>query len=120
MDLITILKCKQHINLYEESKALQYLERLGAIDNNINTFLDIADVCISIGQFKKGYNWVNKAISQSKSLGKSYFKRADLLVALVETNMSDDIDFCDHDVSNINTSKIEEKFLNLCKQNLEQ
>ena len=30
-----------------------------------------------------------------------------------------DIDFCDHDVSNINTSKIEEKFLNLCKQNLE-
>ena len=30
-----------------------------------------------------------------------------------------DIDFCDHDVSKINTSKIEEKFLNLCKQNLE-
>ena len=30
-----------------------------------------------------------------------------------------DIDFCDHDVSKIKTSKIEEKFLNLCKQNLE-
>jgi hypothetical protein len=30
-----------------------------------------------------------------KTLGKCYFKRADLLVALVETNMNDDIDFCD-------------------------
>ena len=84
-----------YINLYEESKALQYLEKLGNIDNNINTFLDIADVCISIGQFKKGYNWISKALSKGKSLGKCYFKRADLMVALVETNMSDDLDFCD-------------------------
>ena len=84
-----------YINSYQDNKALQYLEKLGGIDKNINTFLDIADVCISIGQFKKGYNWVNKGISQGKSLGKCFFKRGDLLVALVETNMSDDVDFCD-------------------------
>ena len=84
-----------YINLYEEPKALQYLEKLGNIDNNINTYLDIADVCINISQFKKGYNWVNKAIANGKSLGKCFFKRAELLVALAESNMSDDIDFCD-------------------------
>ena len=85
-----------YINSYQESMALQYLEKLGEIDNkNINTFLDIADVCIAIGQFKKGYNWVNKAIALKTSPGKSYFQRAELLVALVEYNINDEIDFCD-------------------------
>ena len=83
-----------YINSYQESMALQYLEKLGEIDNkNINTFLDIADVCIAIGEFKKGYNWVNKAIALKTSPGKSYFQRAELLVALVEYNINDEIDF---------------------------
>ena len=64
------------INSYQESMALQYLGKLGKeIDNkNINTFLDIADVCIAIGEFKKGYNWVNKAIALKTSPKKSYLK----------------------------------------------
>tara|TARA_B100000902_G_scaffold37187_1_gene44512 strand:- start:2902 stop:4170 length:1269 start_codon:yes stop_codon:yes gene_type:complete len=84
------------INSYQESKALQYLEKLGGLDsNNINTLLEIADVCMNIGEFKKGYNWVNKAIALKTSPGKCYFQRAELLVALVEYNIGDEVDFCD-------------------------
>ena len=53
------------LSLINDEKKLQAIPIIGtSIDKNVNTFLDIADVCISIGQFKKGYNWVNKGISQ--------------------------------------------------------
>jgi hypothetical protein len=85
-----------YVNTYEEKKALQYLEKLGNIDSkNVNTLLEISEVCMNAGEFNKGYDWSNKAISLNKSLGKCFFQRAELLVALVETNMGDDIDFCD-------------------------
>ena len=85
-----------YINAFEDAKAVQYLEKLGEIDNkNITTLLDIADVCVNAGEFKKAYNWVNKAIALEKSLGKCYFERGEVLVALVETNIGDEVDFCD-------------------------
>ena len=85
-----------YINLYQEIQALQYLEKLGEIDDkNVNTLLDIADVCVNAGEFQKGYNWVNKAIALNKSLGKCYFQRAEVLVALVESNLGEEVDFCD-------------------------
>ncbi len=85
-----------YINAYQDGKALQYLEKLGNIDkDNVNTLLDISEVCMNIEEFKKGYNWVNKAISKNKSLGKCYFQRAELLVVLVESNIENEINFCD-------------------------
>ena len=85
-----------YISAFEDAKAVQYLEKLGELDkDNVVTLLDVADVCVSSGQFKKAYNWVNKAIALDKSLGKCYFQRAEVLVALVETNIGEDIDFCD-------------------------
>ena len=85
-----------YINSYQESKALQYLEKLGELDSkNVNTLLEIADLCMTIGEFKKGYNWVNKSIALKIATGKCYFQRAELLVGLVEYNINDEIDFCD-------------------------
>lgn len=85
-----------YVNTYEEKKALEYLEKLANIDSkNTNTLLEVSEVCTNAGEFKKGYAWSNKAIAVNKSLGKCYFQRAELLVALVETNMGDEIDFCD-------------------------
>ena len=85
-----------YINSFEDNKAIKYLEKLGELDNNnVNTLLDIADACMNVGEFKKAYNWVNRAIALDKSLGKCYFQRGDVLVALVETNIGDEVDFCD-------------------------
>ena len=55
----------------------------------------------NINLFKKAYNWANKAISTGKLLDKAYYQRAEVLVAVAEYNMSEEIDFCDRLVYDI-------------------
>ena len=45
--------------------------------------------------FEKAYNWANNAIATEKLVAKSFFQRAEVLVAAAEYNMTDEIDFCD-------------------------
>tara|TARA_B100000029_G_scaffold515947_1_gene625709 strand:- start:190 stop:1464 length:1275 start_codon:yes stop_codon:yes gene_type:complete len=93
-----------HINIYEENKALEYLEKLADLDkNNPEIMIEISEICINLSLFKKAYNWVNKAIETGKILGKGFYQRAEVLVATVEYNRSDEIDFCDrlvYDIAN--------------------
>ena len=85
-----------YLNIYEDSKALEYLEKLANIDNSdLNLMLEISEVAISSESFKKAYQWANQVVISGKLLGKAFYKRAEVLVALVETYQSDDIDFCD-------------------------
>ena len=85
-----------YINIYEDNKALEYLEKLASIDeSNLDLMIDISSVSINVENFKKAYQWANKAIATGNSLGKTFFQRAEVLVALVEINQSDEIDFCD-------------------------
>ena len=85
-----------YINIYEDIKALEYLEKLALIDEqNLELMLEISSVSINIENFKKAYQWANKAIATGNSLGKTFFQRAEVLVALVEVHQSDEIDFCD-------------------------
>ena len=85
-----------YLNIYEDRKALEYLEKLAVIDEtNLDLMLEISEVAVNAEEFKKAYKWVNKGIAKGKSLGKMFFQRAEVLIALVETYQSDDIDFCD-------------------------
>ena len=85
-----------YLNIYEDQKALEYLEKLAVIDeSNLDLMLEISEVAVNAQEFKKAYQWINKGIAKGKSLGKMFFQRAEVLVALVETYQSDDIDFCD-------------------------
>lgn len=85
-----------YLNIYEDKKALEYLEKLAQVDvSNLDLMLEISEVAVNAEDFKKAYQWVNKGIAKGKSLGKMFFQRAEVLVALVETHQSDDIDFCD-------------------------
>ena len=85
-----------YVNIYEDSKALEYLEKLVSIDiTNLSLMLEISEVAMNVEDFKKAYQWANKAISTGNTLGKTFFQRAEVLVALVETYQSDEIDFCD-------------------------
>ena len=85
-----------YLNIYEDQKALEYLEKLAVIDeSNLDLMLEISEVAVNAQEFKKAYQWINKGIAKGKSLGKMFFQRAEVLVALVETYQSDDMDFCD-------------------------
>ena len=85
-----------YLNVYEDKKALEYLEKLAMIDeSNLDLMLEISEVAVNAEDFKKAYQWINKGISKGKSLGKMFFQRGEVLVALVETYQSDDMDFCD-------------------------
>ena len=75
---------------------MEYLEKLASIDDlDLNLMLEISSVAINTENFKKAYHWVNKAIATGNSSGKTFFQRAEVLIALVETFQSDEIDFCD-------------------------
>ena len=85
-----------HLNLFEDNKALEYLEKLAqANQNDYNLKIEISEVAVNAGDYKKGYQWINQVISSNKMLGKAYFQRAEVLIGLVETFQSDEIDFCD-------------------------
>ena len=85
-----------YLNIFEDKKALEYLEKLAQIDiSNLDLMLEISEVSVNAEDFKKAYQWINKAISKGKSLGKMFFQRGEVLIALVETYQSDEIDFCD-------------------------
>ena len=85
-----------YLNLYEDKKALDYLERLGDIDKtNLNLKIEISDAAMNAGEFKKAYQWINQLIASGKLLGRAFYQRAEVLVALAETYQSDEIDFCD-------------------------
>ena len=87
---------ESYLNVYEEKKALEYLEQLAELDkNNPETLLEVSELCINLSMFEKAYNWANKAIATEKLIAKSFFQRAEVLVAVAEYNMSDEIDFCD-------------------------
>ena len=85
-----------HLNIYEEKKALEYLEQLVSIDSdNAEVMIEISELCVNLSLFERAYMWVNKAISTDKVSSKAYFQRAEVLVSLAEYNMGDDLDFCD-------------------------
>ena len=87
---------ESYLNVYEEKKALEYLEQLAELDkNNSETLLEVSELCINLSLFEKAYNWANKAIATEKLTAKSFFQRAEVLVAVAEYNMADEIDFCD-------------------------
>ena len=87
---------ESYLNVYEEKKALEYLEQLAELDkNNPETLLEVSELCINLSMFEKAYNWANKAIATEKLIAKSFFQRAEVLAAVAEYNMSDEIDFCD-------------------------
>lgn len=85
-----------YLNIFEDTQALEYLEKLAAMDDkDFNLKLEISEVAINAGEYKKAYQWVNQVIFAGKILGKSFYQRAEVLVGLVETYQSDEIDFCD-------------------------
>ena len=85
-----------YLDMYEDRKALEYLEKLGNIDKtDYNLKIEISEVAINASEFKKAYQWVNQVIGSGKLLGKSFYQRAEVLVALAETYQSDAVDFCD-------------------------
>ena len=85
-----------HLNLFEDSMALEYLEKLAEMNQtNFNLKLEVSEVAVNAEEFKKAYQWINQVISSNKMLGKAYYQRAEVLVGLVETYQSDEIDFCD-------------------------
>ena len=85
-----------YINMYEEMKGLEYLEKLAEIDReNPEIMIEISEICINLSLFQKAYNWANKAIATGILLDKAYFQRAEVLVSAAEYNMSDELDFCD-------------------------
>ena len=50
----------------EDKKALEYLEKLAQIDiSNLDLMLEISEVSVNAEDFKKAYQWINKAISKS-------------------------------------------------------
>ena len=77
----------------KKEDVLEYLESA--------SMLEVSEVCINLTLFKKAYNWANKAISTGKLLDKAYYQRAEVLVAVAEYNMSEEIDFCDRLVYDI-------------------
>ena len=85
-----------YLNIYDELKALEYLEKLAILDNkNPEIMIEISEVCINLALFKKAYHWSNQAIATEKLLGRSFFQRAEVLVSTTEYNMNDELDFCD-------------------------
>jgi len=87
---------QSYLNVYEEKKALQYLEQLVEIDTkNVEVMLEISELCVNLSLFEKAYKWANNAIATEKNVKKAYFQRAEVLISTVEYNMSDEIDFCD-------------------------
>ena len=85
-----------YLNIYEDKKALDYLEQLAEIDTeNSNVMIEISELCVNLSFFEKAYIWVNKAIATEKNISKAYFQRAEVLVSTVEYNALDEIDFCD-------------------------
>jgi tetratricopeptide (TPR) repeat protein len=85
-----------YINIYEEAKALEYLEKLAEIDiNNAEIMIEISELCVNLSLFQKAYIWANKAISTEKIISKAYFQRAEVLASTAEYNIGDDLDFCD-------------------------
>ena len=85
-----------YINIYEESKALEFLEKLAEIDiDNVGVMIEISELCVNLSLFQKAYMWANKAIATEKNTSKAYFQRAEVLASTAEYNIGDDLDFCD-------------------------
>ena len=85
-----------YIKNMDDSNAVKYLKKLIDVDIENNEYMiKLSDTYLNLYDFDNAYLWANKAIALNKLIGKSYFQRAEVLVQLVDSYRSDELDFCD-------------------------
>ena len=85
-----------YIKNMDDSNAVKYLKKLIDVDIENNEYMiKLSDTYLNLYDFENAYLWANKAIALNKLIGKSYFQRAEVLVQLVDSYRSDELDFCD-------------------------
>ena len=102
-----------YLNLYEDENAIIYLEELIELDTeDSQAMIDLSNAYINISEFKRSYLWADNAIKVGKKLGDAYFQRAQVLMSLVESYESIDLNFCDRLIYDLASEDFEFAFKN--------